>query len=151
MPTYVLEDICDVRQYYLSINSRKAHYNIFDCIKQKRAEWKGALSSTRKMGKGSYKKIKAVVNDISKSLPIMVESVSEFSYFIPEPIYFAEVTRLSEDIRKPLLKEKFKEIENLINNQNLLVDELEKGEPVTPFMDVYNANIHSDGVLINQN
>ena len=53
----------------------------------------------------------------------MVESGSEFSYFIPEPIKFAEITRLSADISKPWLKETLEEINNLIHNQNLLVGE----------------------------
>ena len=30
-----------------------------------------------------------------------------------------------------------KEIKNLINNKTFLVDETEKGDPLTPFMDVY--------------
>ena len=53
------------------------------------------------MGKVLQKICKAVVNFISQALPSLVESGSEVSYFIPEPINFAEVTRLSEDIRKP--------------------------------------------------
>ena len=40
-----------------------------------------------------------------------------------------------------------KEIKNLINNQNFLVQEPENGEPVTPCTDVYKAKIHSDGSL----
>ena len=55
--------------------------------------------------------------------------------------------RLSEDTKKPLLKETFKEIENLINNQNFLVQNPEKGDPVTPCMYVYKAKIQSDGSL----
>ena len=39
------------------------------------------------------------------------------------------------------------EIKNLINNQNFIVHEPEKGEPVTPCMDVYKAKIQSDGSL----
>ena len=30
-----------------------------------------------------------------------------------------------------------KDIINLINNQTFIVQELDKGEPVTPFMDIY--------------
>ena len=37
------------------------------------------------------------------------ESGSEVSHFIPEPRNFAEVTKLSENIRKPWLKATFKE------------------------------------------
>ena len=36
----------------------------------------------QKMGKGSHKVFKAVVNDISEVLPILGESGSEVSYFI---------------------------------------------------------------------
>ena len=38
------------------------------------------------MGKGLHKLFKAVVNKISQVLPILGESGSEVSYFIPEPI-----------------------------------------------------------------
>ena len=40
-----------------------------------------------------------------------------------------------------------KEINNLINNQEFLFQETEKGETVNPCMDVYKANIQSDGSL----
>ena len=40
-----------------------------------------------------------------------------------------------------------KEIMNLINNQTFLIEDLEKDDPVTPCMDVYKANIQSDGSL----
>ena len=56
------------------------------------------------MGKGLHKLFKAVVNEISQVLPIFDESGSEVSYFVPEPRNFAEVTRLSEDIKKPWIK-----------------------------------------------
>ena len=65
--------------------------------------------------------LKAVVNDILQALLILGESGSEVSYFIPEPKTIAEVTRLSEDIKKPWLRAALKEIENLFNNQNFLV------------------------------
>ena len=74
----------------------------------------------------------------------MGESRSEVSYFILEPRNFAEVTRLSDYINKSWLKEILKEFKNLINNHNFLVQEPEKGEPVTPCMDVYKAKIQSD-------
>ena len=38
-----------------------------------------------------------------------------------------------------------KEIKNSINNQTFLVYGPEKGEPVTPCMDLYKANIQFDG------
>ena len=80
---------------------------------------------------------------------MLVEYGSEVSYFIPEPKNFSEVTRLSEYINKYWLKENIKEIKNLFNNQTYLVDAPEKGDPVTPFMDVYKAKIKSDGSLDN--
>ena len=53
------------------------------------------------MGKGLHKVFKAIVNEILKVKLILDESGSEVSYFIPEPSNFAEVTRLSENIKKP--------------------------------------------------
>ena len=70
-------------------------------------------------------------------LPILGESGSEVSYFIPDPRNFAEVNRLSDDIKKPWIK-------NLIKNQTFLVQEPENGGPVTPCMDVYKAKIWSE-------
>ena len=75
------------------------------------------------------------------------ESSSEVSHFIPEPRNFAEVKKLSENIKKPWLKKTLKEIKNLITNQTLLVEDQNEGEPVTPCTDVYKANIQSDGSL----
>ena len=77
----------------------------------------------------------------------MGESGSGFSHFIPKPRNFSEVKKLSENIRKPWLKATLKEINNLIKNQTLLIEDQNEGEPVTPFMDVYKANIQSDGSL----
>ena len=64
-------------------------------------EYKGVLLSIRNMGKGLHRLFKAVVHDISQALPISGESVSEVSFLVPEPRNFAEVTRLSEGIKKP--------------------------------------------------
>ena len=75
------------------------------------------------------------------------ESSSEVSHFIPETRNFAEVTKLSENISKPWLKSTLKEVKNLINNQTFLVEDQNKGEPVTPRMNVYKAKIQSDGSL----
>ena len=82
--------------------------------------------------------LKDVVNEISQVLPILGESGSAVSYFIPEPRDFAEVTILSYDIKKHWLKATTKEINNLMNNQIFLVKDPEKGKSVTPCMDVYN-------------
>ena len=48
-------------------------------------------------------------------------------------------------MRKPWLKVTLKEINNLINNQTFLREDQNEGETVTPCMDVYKANIQSDG------
>ena len=40
-----------------------------------------------------------------------------------------------------------KEIKNLINNHNFLIEDTEKYDPVTPCMDVYKSKIQSDGSL----
>ena len=69
------------------------------------------------------------------------ESGSKVSHFIPEPRKFSEVTKLSDDIKKPWLKVTQKEITNLINNWTFLVQETEKGEPVTPCIDFHKENI----------
>ena len=50
-------------------------------------------------------------------------------------------------LKKPWLKSTQKEIKNLINNQTFLVEYPKKGKPVTPCMDVYEANIQSDGSI----
>ena len=70
------------------------------------------------MGKGLHKNFKTVIKEILQDLPTLGESGSEFSYFIIEPIKFAEVTRLSDDINKPWLKETQRDIRNLINKSD---------------------------------
>ena len=40
-----------------------------------------------------------------------------------------------------------KNIKILINNQTFIVQDTEKGEPLTPYMDVYKAKIQSTGSL----
>ena len=52
-----------------------------------------------------------------------------------------------DNLNKPWLKATLKEIKNLTNNQNFLIEDQNEGEPVTPCMDVYKANIQSDGIL----
>ena len=53
------------------------------------------------MGKGLHKDFSTIVKDILQELATLEESGSEVSHFIPEPRNFAEVTKLSENIRKP--------------------------------------------------
>ena len=56
------------------------------------------------MGKGLHKVFSTVVKDILQELTPLGESSSEVSHFIPEPRNFAEVTKLSDNIKKPWLK-----------------------------------------------
>ena len=88
------------------------------------------------MGKGLHKVFKTVVKEILQDLPTLGESGSEVSYFIPDPRNVSEVTSLSQDINKTWLKATQKEIKNLIKNQNFPVQDQEKGDTVTPCMDV---------------
>ena len=99
------------------------------------------------MVKVLYKVFSTIVKDISQELATLGESGSKVSHFIPEPRNFYEVTKLSENIRKPWLKATLKEIKNIINNKTFLIEYQKEGEPVTPFMDVYKAKIQSDGSL----
>ena len=99
------------------------------------------------MGKGLHKLFSTVVKDISQELTALGESGSEVSHFIPEPRNFAEVKKLSENIKKSWLKATLKEIKNIINNQTFLIEDQNEGEPVTPCMDVYKDQIQSDGSL----
>ena len=52
------------------------------------------------MAKILQKLFKTIVNEISQVLPILGESGSEVSCFIPEPRNFSELTRLPDYIRK---------------------------------------------------
>ena len=115
MSTEILEDIRECSQSCPIINRIEASYKIRDIVKQRQSEWKGMLKAMRKMGKGLHHFFKTVVKEISHDLSTLGESSSEFSYFVPEPRKFAEVSRLSEDIKKPWLKTTQKEIKNLIN------------------------------------
>ena len=99
------------------------------------------------MGKGFYQAFKNVVKEITQELPPLGESGSEVSHFIPKLRNFAEVTKLSYDIKKPWLKENMKEVNNLINNQNFIAEDPEKNELVTPCMDFYKDKIQSDGII----
>ena len=149
MSIYMLEDILDSSQSHTIINRREAHYNIHDQIKQGQAEWKGALLPTKNMGEVLHKVFEDVVNEILQALPIQGESGSEVSYLIPEPRKFSEVTELSEDIRKPWIKTTLKDIKNLINNQDFLVQDKQKDKPLNTCMNVYRAKLNLMEVLKN--
>ena len=73
-------------------------------------EQKGTLLSPQKMSKCLQKLFNAVVNEISQFFQILGKSGSEFSYFIADPRNFAEVIRLSYDIKKNCLKVTLKDI-----------------------------------------
>ena len=68
------------------------------------------------MSKDLQKVFKIVVKAIPQVLPIFGESGSEVSYFIPDPRNFPEVTKFSDDIKKPWLKATLKKIKSIINN-----------------------------------
>ena len=72
-------------------------------------------------------------------MPDLGESVSEVSHLIPETRNFSEVTILPADVKKSWLKATFKYIENLINNQNFIIEDPYKVDPVTPCMDIYKG------------
>ena len=99
------------------------------------------------MGTGLHKVFKAVANKLKNSLPPLWESDSKVSHFIPEPRTFEKVTRLPEDVKKARLKATLKEIKKLINNQTFIMKYPDKGEPVTPCMDVYKEKIQYDGSI----
>ena len=105
MSTDMLEEICDGSKSYPRVNMRDTRYKILDFIRQIQSEWKGALKATQNMGKGSHKVFKTVVKDISQDLPPLGESCSEVSHFIPEPRNVGEVTKISNDIKKPWLRQ----------------------------------------------
>ena len=104
MSTEILEDNCDGSKSHPIINRIESCSKIYDSIKQRQPEWKGSLLSTRNMGKGLHKLFQDAVDDISQVLPILGESGSEVSHFIPDIINFSEVTRFSGDINKPRLR-----------------------------------------------
>ena len=99
------------------------------------------------MVKVLYKVFKTVVNELNNSLPNFGESGSKVSHFIPEPRIFPEVTRLPADFKKNWLKATLKDTKNLINNQTFLINKEEKGDPVTPCMDVYKEKSNLIEVL----
>ena len=75
------------------------------------------------MGKFLHKVFSTVVKDIYQELTPFGESGSEVSHLIPERRNFAEVTKWSDNIKKPWLKATIKEIKNLINNQTFLIED----------------------------
>ena len=121
--TQMLHDIHDGSQTYRNVNKWEARYNVRDHVRQMQSEWKGPLKATRSMGKGLHKVFSTVVKEIFQELIALGESGSEFSHFIPEPRNFSEVTKLSENIKKPWIKATPEDINNPINNQNFLIED----------------------------
>ena len=83
MSTDMLSDICDNSQSHKRINRREARSKICDRIKHIQTEWKGALKSTRNIGKGLNKVFKTCVKEFFQDLPTLDEYGSEVSHFIP--------------------------------------------------------------------
>ena len=125
--TEMLEDIRYGSQIHPNGNRREARYKIRDHVRKRQSEWKGALKATRSMGTGLHKVFSTVVKDILKELTALRESCSEVSHFIPEPRNFSEVKKLSDNIKKPGLKETQKKIKNLIKNQTFLIEDQNEG------------------------
>ena len=143
MSTDMLEDIRDGCQSHPTINRREARYNIRDCIKKSQAEWKGALLSTLNMDKGLHKSFKAVVNKFLQVLPILGESV----IFHSRAYKLCRSDHIVRSNKETMDKTTLEDIKDLTDNENVLVQYPEKGEPVTLFMDVYKAKIQSDESL----
>ena len=115
--TEMLEDIRDGSQTHPNVNKREARYKISDRVRQQESQWKGAIKATQSMGKVLHKVFSTIVKEISQELETLGESRSEVSHFIPKPRNFAEVEKLSENIRKPWLKATLKKMKNIINNK----------------------------------
>ena len=62
--TGMLEDIRDGSQTHSNVKKGEARYKIRDRIRQRQSEWKGALKSTRSMGKVLHKVFSTVVKEI---------------------------------------------------------------------------------------
>ena len=67
----MLEDICYRSQTHPNVNRRETRYKIRDSIRQTQPEWKGALKSTRSMGKGLHKVFSTVAKEISQELTFL--------------------------------------------------------------------------------
>ena len=120
---------------------------IRNCIKQTQSEWKGEELSAKIIGKGLHKVFKAVVNKLKNPLPTLVEPGSEVSHFIPETRNFVEVSRSPADVKKAWLESTLKDIKNMINNQNFIMDDPEELYPMTTCMDVCKKKIKYVGSL----
>ena len=145
--TEMLHDICDGSQTHPNVNKREARYKIRDHIRQRKPEWKGALKATRSMGKGLHKVFSTFVKDIFARIDtfgrIWFRSFSLHS----RTKKLCWIKKIIREHKEPWLNETLKEINILINNQTILIEDQNEGEPVTPCMDVYKAKIQSDGII----
>ena len=119
---YDLEDIRDVSYVYPNINVRDTKLKIYYLNRQFQNKWKGLELSAKSIGRVLHKLFKAIVNELDNSLPTLVESDSEVSYFIPERSNFTKVTRLLPEVKNGWLKSTFMKIGNLINNQTFIME-----------------------------
>ena len=99
------------------------------------------------MRKVLHKIFRDVLNELNHLLPNLGESGSGLSHFIPGHSDFSEVVRLSAGVKKAWLKATLKQTKNVINNKTFIMDDLEKGYKMTPYMDIYKEKIQSDGSL----
>ena len=99
------------------------------------------------MCKVLHRVFKAVVDNISQALPILGEYGLEFSYLIPEPKTLCRHDQIIRRHQETLAKGNYEGNLKKISNQTFLVQGPEKGEPVTPCMDVHKSKIQSDGSL----
>ena len=106
----MLENICDGSQSHPSAIQREYCYKLRDRIKQGQLEWKEVSKYTQNMGKRLHKLFKTLVKEISQDLQPLGDSGSDVPHFIPELRNFSEVTKLSDDINEPWLKENLKDI-----------------------------------------
>ena len=83
--TEMLEDIRDRSQTHPNVNRRETRYKIRDSIRQRKSEWKGALKSMQRLGKGLHKVFSTFVKEILQELTPLGEYGSEVSHFITEP------------------------------------------------------------------
>ena len=95
----MLENICNVSQSHPNVNSIESHYKLRNSINQRKQELKGALKATQNMDNGLHKVFKTVIKDILQVIPLLGIFGLEVFHFIIKQRNFAEVTKLSDDIK----------------------------------------------------
>ena len=99
------------------------------------------------MGKGLQKVFKTVVKDISQYYHLWENLVQKFPISFQNLETLMKLKKLSDDIKKPWIKATKKQIKNIIKDHTFLVEDPNKGEPVTACMDVCKTKIQSYGSL----